>query len=151
MYYVDRKQIEQRLAFIPVLIQAFGELEAVQFDMNKRILIRFARERVIHLALEVVTDIGSLLIDGFLMREASSYEDIIEVIRDEAVMDKDTAAVLLDLVRLRKPLVQQYLEIEETELERTAELLPTALRRFADQLKQYLHTELGEAAIPPIN
>lgn len=101
MYYVNQEQIERRLNVLPMIAEALQRTEGGQVDS----LERFARERALHLALEVVTDVGSYLIDGFIMRDASSYEDIVEIIHGERVIDEELFTVLIQLVRLRKPLV----------------------------------------------
>ena len=38
------------------------------------------------------------MIDGFIMRDASSYEDIVEVLREEGVFDDSLGADLHELV-----------------------------------------------------
>ena len=42
------------------------------------------------------------------MRDASSYDDIIQINYEENVFDESTYGVLRQLVTLRKPLVQDY-------------------------------------------
>ncbi len=58
------------------------------------------------------------MIDGFIMRDASSYEDIVQILQDEAVFDEETGSVLVELVKLRRPLVQHYYELDEALLDR---------------------------------
>ena len=105
MYYVNREQIERRLDVIPEILQVFT---LANTNPGEHLLARYAEERAIHLAIEVVTDVGSYLIDGFIMRDASSYEDIVEIMMDEQVVDKELGNILTKLVRLRRPLVQSY-------------------------------------------
>jgi len=102
VYYVNREQIDLRLNAVP---EVAGALEALAADWQGDALQGLAQERALHLAIEIVTDVGSYLIDGFIMRDASSYEDIIEIIGEEGVFPAERKAPLAELVRLRKPLV----------------------------------------------
>lgn len=136
MYYVNRQQIEVRLQFIPEMIQVLQTLQQSWDPKNP--LYPFAQERALHLAVETVTDVGSYLIDGFLMRDASSYEDIIEILRDEQVVSSDLARPLLELVELRKPLVQRYFSLERDRLRPVALALPDVLSQFSVSVRDYL-------------
>jgi uncharacterized protein YutE (UPF0331/DUF86 family) len=140
MYYVDQQQIEQRLNFISSVIEACEQLPAAWEDDH--LLVRFAQERALHLAIETVTDIGSLMIDGFIMREASSYEDIIDILAQEQVFDGETAATLKELVKLRRPLVQDYVSFERSELNPLVRQLPGVLHKFTEDVRAFIQKEL---------
>lgn len=141
MYYVNRTGIDERLACVPDVAQALSELAT---DWRGTLLQGLAQERALHLAVEIVTDVGSSLIDGFLMRDASSYEDIIDIIAGESVVPADVAAPLRTLVTLRKPLVQDYAVWARSDLHRLTPELPSLLRRFSEHVREYLRSELGE-------
>lgn len=138
MYYVDRSQIEHRLDMLP---QLTGVLKESISSGKDNLILRYAEERALHLAIEVVTDVGSCLIDGFIMRDASSYEDIIEIMRDERVVDNELASQLTDLVRLRRPLVQDYVDWDRTQAHSLTANLPEALGQFAEGVRAYLDQE----------
>jgi uncharacterized protein YutE (UPF0331/DUF86 family) len=143
VYFVDREQIEQRLTYIRTfLIQASDTVERDVEHLDPLVL-RLSRERVLHLSIEAVTDIGSLMIDGFVMRDASSYEDIIEVLQGEEVFDLSTGAELFELVKLRRLLVQRYDEVDERLLAAWGPKMSQLLSVFADSIEQYLKRELG--------
>lgn len=142
MYFVDREQIEQRLSFMDrSLIPAMRRLMEVEAQ-SAEALLRLAWERALHLAIESVTDIGSLMIDGFIMRDASSYEDIVQILQDEAVFDEETGSVLVELVKLRRPLVQHYYELDEALLDRWKTEAADILLRFMRSVEEYLQREL---------
>jgi len=145
LYYVNREQIEKRLLSLPQTIEAM-RLVAAQWEGT--LLQGLAQERALHLALEAVTDIGSYLIDGFIMRDAGSYEDIIDIIHGETVIDDQLHEVMLRLVRLRRPLVQDYYEWDRKALHPLTMELPVALEHFADRVNRYLLSELGESGRP---
>lgn len=84
MYYVNVQDIRLRLGAMPELEQALKELAS---GWQGTLLQGLAQERALHLAIETVTDVGSCLIDGYIMRDASSYEDIVEIIGGEEVIE----------------------------------------------------------------
>ncbi|TDF95790.1 DUF86 domain-containing protein [Paenibacillus piri] len=144
MYYVNHEQIELRLQFIPILSDACRHLSEQwrAADAGQRLLLQFAQERTLHLTIEAVTDVGSLLIDAFMMRDASSYEDIIEILQGEGVFGPETGAVLRRLVQLRKPLVQDYAAYPRERLHPLITELPGAIADFAAAVPIFIRKEM---------
>ncbi|SFJ11711.1 Uncharacterized conserved protein YutE, UPF0331/DUF86 family [Paenibacillus sp. UNC496MF] len=141
MYYVNREQIAVRLAALPDVGEA---LRALRSEWNGGLIQGLAQERALYLAIEIVTDVGSYLIDGFIMRDASSYEDIVTVIAGEGVFPETLTARLLELVQLRRPLAQDYFDWKRAELHSFAAELPDTLAAFKQAVEAYLLRELGE-------
>lgn len=148
MYYVNQEQIDLRLSFVPTLLQACDEVRKAwpQDEQGEAagdpILLRFAQERTLHLAIETITDVGSLLIDAFMMRDASSYEDIIDILGDEGVFGPDVAATLKELVLLRRPLTQDYTSVLHQGLHPMISRLPAALSAFAEAVPAFIRKEM---------
>lgn len=139
MYFVNLKQIDERLELFPGLA---GTADRIVSEWNPGDpVLKAALERVIHVALEAVTDIGSLLIDGFIMRDAASYEDIVDIMRDERVTEGEHADFLVRLVRLRKPLMQDFMSIDHTELLQVARLFHGELPIFVDGVRAFISKE----------
>ncbi|QHT62125.1 DUF86 domain-containing protein [Paenibacillus lycopersici] len=141
MYYVNREQITIRLGVIPEVAEALRQLCA---NWDGSLIQGMAQERAIHLGIEAVTDVGSYLIDGFIMRDASSYEDLVTIIAGEQVFPESLSEPLLELVKLRRPLVQDYYEWEREALHPLAAALPDILTAFKEAVEAYLLRELGE-------
>lgn len=143
MYFVDQQQIVQRLEQVSLVNQA-----AVQVldGWNDSLIIHLAQERALHLAAEIITDVGSLLIDGFIMRDASSYEDIVEIIAQEGVVSLELRDQLLQVVLLRKPLVQQYAEWKRVGIHPQLQSLPACLEQFKSAVECYIKQELADFA-----
>lgn len=139
MYYINHEQIRLRLDVIPQLIEACRQLEQ-QWNTGS-LLLHLAQERTLHLAIETVTDIGSLLIDAFMMRDASSYEDIIEILEGEKVFGAAEAAVLKELVQLRRPLTQDYPLLSRDGLHPLITALPSILAEFAEAVPAFISRE----------
>lgn len=139
MYYVNHEQIAIRLETITTLTQTMKQLCE---EWEGTAIQALAQERALHLAIEIVTDIGSYLIDGFLMRDASSYEDIIEITSTEGVYPEGMQQVLLELVRLRKPIVQDYYSWNGSQMHALLLQLPQLLLDFKVVVEQYIQKEL---------
>jgi uncharacterized protein YutE (UPF0331/DUF86 family) len=140
MYFVNHEQIEQRLSFIPEIAAAAERLRTAW--ESDRLLAAFAQERVLHLAIETVTDVGSLLIDAFVLRDASSYEDIMEILQGEQAFSAPVGESLIRLVKLRRPLVQDYISFERKTSHPMVAELPALLAEFADSVKHFIAKEL---------
>jgi uncharacterized protein YutE (UPF0331/DUF86 family) len=146
MYFVDRRQIEQRLGYIDDINAGCRALAIDRQEQGKVLpmLEGLAQERLLHLAIETVTDVGSLLIDGFILRDASSYEDIMDILLDEQMLSTELHRLLIELVKLRKPLVQDYIDWKRSEPHPIIEELPDALIRFREGVRHFIAKELGE-------
>jgi uncharacterized protein YutE (UPF0331/DUF86 family) len=143
MYFVNHEQIEQRLLFIRVIVEACEEVIADWVEGEASLLQQFTQERVLHLAIESVTDVGSLLIDAFILRDASSYEDIIDILHGEQAFDDALAGFLLELVKLRKPLVQDYINWDRGTLQPILKQIPEALPKFVADVRVFMDKELS--------
>lgn len=141
MYYVNREQLAVRLNAMPAVAEALRVLAA---DWDGTLIQGLAQERALHLALETVTDVGSCLIDGFIMRDASSYEDIVAITGEEGVFAAELTETLLALVRLRRPLVQDYYDWERSALHPLTPLLPGVLLAFKVAVEAYVERELRD-------
>lgn len=141
VYDVNRTSIGSRLDCVPDIAEA---LVSVAESWTGTLVQGLAQERALHLAAEIATDVGHTLIDGFIMRDASSYEDIIDIIAEEGVISEQVAAILRRVVLLRKSLVQEYDSWPRRELHAMTEELPKHLLAFAEQVHAYLHKELDQ-------
>jgi len=139
MYYVNREQIDARLAAVAELSEA---LKSISENWTGSLLEGMAQERGLHLAIEIVTDVGNYLIDGFMMRDASSYEDIVEITGAEGVYPSEMLPVLTELVKLRRPLVQDYYAWPRKELHPLTAKLAVLLPQFKTTVEQYVEREL---------
>jgi uncharacterized protein YutE (UPF0331/DUF86 family) len=139
LYDVNQKLIASRLDCVPELAEA---LTTVSSAWTGTLIQGLAQERALHLAAEIVTDVGHTLIDGFIMRDASSYEDIVDIIAEEGVITARVADIVRRVVLLRKSLVQDYDQWTRSELHPLTLVLPQLLLDFSAQVQAYLHKEL---------
>jgi uncharacterized protein YutE (UPF0331/DUF86 family) len=138
MYFVDREKLETTLAFLEKQISLFSSQKQWETPLEKAAL-----ERLTHIMLESVLDVGNAMIDGFIMRDPGSYEDIIEILIDEKVITADTGNSLKILVQYRKVLVQLYTEIDHHDLHLQFTNHIKELALFPKNVRDYLQNELG--------
>lgn len=138
MYFVDREKIATTLQFIEKQISLFSSQEKWSTPLEKAAL-----ERLTHMMIEAFLDVGNAMIDGFIMRDPGSYEDIIEILIDEKVISAEEGSSLKVLVQYRKILVQMYTEVNHSELQKQFADHLHALAAFPTNIRNYLQNELG--------
>ncbi|QWC22160.1 DUF86 domain-containing protein [Bacillus haikouensis] len=138
MYFVDRDKIEERLVYMNDQLSVFNAGSTWESTIEA-----LALERIGHTLIESVLDVGNSMIDGFIMRDPGSYEDIIDILLDEKVIDEGMSKDLKHLIDQRKILVQEYTRVDQNELnEILTEVKPT-LEQFPVHIRRYLENELG--------
>ena len=138
MYFVDREKIERTLIYLEENMELFQTLDQFQSPLEKKAL-----ERIAVSVIEGILDVGNAMIDGFIMRDPGSYEDIIDILLDEKVVNKEQEEQLKQLIRMRKVLVQDYLEIEHNYVESTVKENKDVVTTFCQSVRSYLINELG--------
>jgi uncharacterized protein YutE (UPF0331/DUF86 family) len=143
MYDVNTKRIDQVLAHMNKMIHLLETLkergkEAVVAD----VVCVAAMERGLHLSIEGLIDVGNALIDGFIMRDPGSYSDVVEILRDEQVIDAQQARVLTQMTEFRKHLINDYTEVPVPEMFDVACESLLTLRQFEPAVRAYLEKEL---------
>ncbi|OAS87158.1 MULTISPECIES: DUF86 domain-containing protein [Metabacillus] len=139
MYFVDREQIEAKLNFLENQLDLFIS----QADEWTSAIEKAALERICHMSIETILDVGNAIIDGFIMRDPGSYEDIIDILLDEKVINNDEAVGLKEVIHLRKVLVQDYLDVDHEKLVLTFVTNENNLNGFPTNVRNYIKNELG--------
>lgn len=138
MYFVDREKIEEKLIYIEKQIRTFEELKQYESIIEK-----LAAERIIHMVIEAVLDVGNSMIDGFIMRDPGSYEDILEILEDEKVITEEMCVSFKKIIPLRKSLLQFYTDINHQEILLIFKKELPALKQFTPSVRKYIENELG--------
>lgn len=138
MYFVDREKIEEILKYLERLIHLFSNQKDWSTPLEKAAL-----ERLNHMMIESVLDVGNSMIDGFIMRDPGSYDDIIDILMDEKVISAETGSSLKILIQYRKQLVQSYTDVDHRELQEIFSTHLQELANFAPNVRNYLTNELG--------
>ncbi|MBA4602766.1 DUF86 domain-containing protein [Thermoactinomyces mirandus] len=139
VYDVDVKRIQKQLHHLEQCAEVLKKLEGKSSGLE----VRFSLERALHLAVECMIDVGTVMIDGFIMRDPGGYLDIVDILMDERVIDESTGERLKKHVRLRERLIRYYTEVDWEEI--CSYLTDRDLyERFQSQVRDYLKKELGE-------
>lgn len=139
MYFVDRSKIEKILVYMDELL---NEIKDKPFDSK---LEKLGLERITHMIIESIMDVGNMMIDGFIMRDPGSYHDIIDILIDERVLPAEDETAYKKVVDLRQVLVQNYLDVDDELLIKIMNEEKTTLEQFSMHIKTYLTNELGVA------
>ncbi|MEK4426758.1 DUF86 domain-containing protein [Solibacillus sp. FSL K6-1523] len=139
MYFVDRNKITLNLAHLDELLALFeAKKDWLADDISK-----LALQRIGHNVMEAMMDVGNLIIDGFIMRDPGSYEDIIDIFVDEKVITPEMDAPIKAVVGLRKMIVREFIAVDNEEiLHVLTENLPI-MKQFSGKVQDYLTNELG--------
>lgn len=140
MYFVNRSEIEARIAHIDMLFQEVEKSKSYFTPIEK-----LGLERLIHVVIEAMLDVGNAMIDGFIMRDPGSYHDIIDILIDEKVLPKEDEASYKTLIDLRQVIVQDYLEIDHQQLQDVLYTHKNIFKQFSTHIRTYLDNELGVA------
>jgi len=139
MYFVDRKKIINTLKYLDEMIAIFEQKE----DWLKDDITKLALERIAHNAIESVIDVGNLMIDGFIMRDPGSYEDIIDILIDEKVIAGEKEKPFKELISLRKNIVREFIQVDIDKVYEVLKNTVPSLKTFSAEVTQYLENELG--------
>ncbi|SDO42391.1 DUF86 domain-containing protein [Alkalicoccus daliensis] len=138
MYFVDRTLIEERLSYIERL------LNNIEMSSDKSDCISvLAQERIFHMLIEAMMDVGNQMIDGFIMRDPGSFEDIVAILVDEKVITASEGSQLEKLLPLRKELLRNYTSYNYQELTAAYAENVKAVQSFPKRIREYLANELG--------
>lgn len=138
MYFVDRDSIEETLIYLDKQIELFKSHPHWTTDIEKAAL-----ERLTHTMLEAILDVGNMMIDGFIMRDPGSYEDILDILLDEQVITREMHQSLIQLIQFRKMTVQQYTRVDHERLENAFAKEVSVLQVFSSKVRDYITNELG--------
>ena len=139
MYFVDRNKIILNLQHINELITVLEE----HTDWLDSTINKLALQRIGHNLMESMMDVGNLMIDGFIMRDPGSYEDIIDILVDEKVITQEMDEPLKAVVGLRKMLVREFIQVDDQEVLDVLKSSLPAIKEFPPKVQDYLINELG--------
>ena len=110
---------------------------------NESKIHALALERIAHTLVESIIDVGNSMIDGFIMRDPGSYDDIIDIMEDENVISAEMADPLKKVIGLRKMIVREFVEVDNEEIENVLNETKEEIKEFPIKVRHYLGNELG--------
>ncbi|MBD1223394.1 DUF86 domain-containing protein [Virgibacillus halodenitrificans] len=139
MYFVDRSRIEEILNYMDSI------LNEVKNSKPNSYLENLGFERAVQVLIESILDVGNMMIDGFIMRDPGSYDDIIDILIDEKVLPAEEENNYKMFIRLRKKLVNEYTNSNQEALNSVFHDNRAVLDQFSKHIREYLDNELNVA------
>lgn len=148
MYFIDRNQIEKVLSQMEELLALYKKES--KWDQDLIHLLGLAR--LSHVVIEAIIDVGNTMIDGFIMRDPGSYEDIIDIMEDEKVITSEMAAPLKQVIGLRQMIVREFIDVDTAKIIEVLDASYESLGLFPEKVRHYVEHELGPvSAFLPAN
>ncbi|RLL46501.1 DUF86 domain-containing protein [Oceanobacillus piezotolerans] len=139
MYFVDQRKIEETLLYMEKVWREMNQVRLQTFSE------RLSYERMVHVSIESILDVGNMMIDGFIMRDPGSYNDIIDILVDESVLPKEDEQHYKEFIALRKEIVNEYTAVNHERIKQVVEECNPVLQAFGTHVRTYLKNELGVA------
>lgn len=139
MYFVDRNKITEQLNYMDELLEVYEK----QSSWTTTALEKLAFERIVQVVIESMIDVGNSMIDGFIMRDPGSYEDIVDIMDDEEVITDEMVEPIKAVVAMRKALVSSFTTLDYEEMDRQMKKSLPALKEWSARVTHYLENELG--------
>lgn len=131
MYFVDRDELALKLNYITQLTADFTAAEG------------YALERICHMLIESTVDVGNMMIDGFIMRDPGSYQDVIDIMEMEKVITGEDAKMLSATLPTRQWMVRDYTHIDHDKLKSVFSANLAAYTHFQQAVESFIDRELG--------
>ena len=139
MYFVDRKKISFTLTYMKSIVNLIETTP----NMTSSDLEKLALERIAQNIIESMIDVGNSMIDGFIMRDPGSYDDIIDILTDEKVITAEMDSPLKEVIALRKMLVRDFMSVNHQQIATVLQNNLDVLKKFPESIEHYLTHELG--------
>lgn len=140
MYFVNRSEIEAILSNMDDLLTEVKEQTTFSSPLQQ-----LGLERLVHVLIESILDVGNMMIDGFIMRDPGSYHDIIDILVDEKVLAIEEEKQYKSFIDLRQMIVQDYLAIDHNHVQHVFSTTKETIETFSLRIRTYLENELGVA------
>ncbi|AIF44032.1 DUF86 domain-containing protein [Virgibacillus sp. SK37] len=139
MYFVDRSRIEEILNYMDSILNEVRNSKANSY------MEKLGFERAVQVVIEAILDVGNMMIDGFIMRDPGSYDDIIDILIDEKVLPAEEEKNYKTFIKLRKKLVTEYTSSNQEVLTSVFHDNIAVLDKFSHHIRKYLDNELNVA------
>lgn len=139
MYFIDRNNITTTLTYMNSIVNVIDKTSKFQLGEVEEL----ALERIAQNIIESIIDVGNSMIDGFIMRDPGSYDDIIDILLDEKVIPADMESSLKEVLSLRKMLVREFMNVDHQLVAQILMKNIDTLNEFPKKIDLYLTNELG--------
>ncbi len=136
MYFVDKEKIGLILVMIDEQVTYLDTRAACETKTEK-----LAIERAVQLLIDGVLDTGTLLIDGYILRDPGSYEDILDILADAEIIDDITSCEIKSLIPIRQDLMRRYLNINQKKMQYDVQGKLVFFKKYTESVLSYMQAE----------
>lgn len=139
MYLTDvmKKKIEAQLDDLEQMIE-WMDSQVEQGEKKEDWTQKLAAERALYIAVELMTNAASDIIDAMVMRDPGGYSDILLVLVEEKILSQSLFEQLLPLIDLRTRLLRELARIPNADIFFALQSQRGYLRNFCKQLRSYM-------------
>jgi uncharacterized protein YutE (UPF0331/DUF86 family) len=131
---VNKEELYQRLDEIKEAIDFLRKIKSEELEIKERFLLARYHLQII---LEAMFTIGNQIIANHLFRKPTAYKDILTILCENKILDKDLHEKLIPFADLRNRLVHSYWKISKEELMQIIEAQLIYFQRFLETIVNY--------------
>jgi len=135
---VNKEELYQRLDEIREAIDFLRKVKSEELEIKERFLLARYHLQII---LEAMFTIGNQIIVNSVLRKPTGYKDILTVLCENKILDKDLHDRLIPFVDLRNRLVHSYWKISKEELVQIIKVHLVYFERFIKVILSYIGKE----------
>lgn len=132
MYFVDKEVLLERLEYIENLTGNYKEAEGLALERSSQMLI------------EAVVDVGNMIIDGFILRDPGSYQDVMDIMETEGVIPAADNVKFKATFKWRVELTRHYTRLGHGEMKQDFLTNLPAYQDFRENVYAFFENE-GQA------
>lgn len=134
-----KNNVTQQLASLSVLSEWLKQLATKTDNWEQDFTLILAAERALHLTSELMTDVGNLVIDAFVMRDPGGYADIIRVLVEEGALRTEWFVGIAQLFDFRTKLLRDFSTVTSEEVVQAVRQYAPLLDEFGDDIFAFLN------------
>lgn len=133
-----RTKINEKLELLRGYVGVLEKMRPLQKEtLLDDDIVRGAAERYLHLAAEAVIDVANQIIAEFRFRTPDDYQDTIQILGEEGVLDKSFADEFAPVASFRNILVHDYAKLDYDEIVDKINNRLGDFEKFATQVAQH--------------
>ncbi|RLI99172.1 MAG: DUF86 domain-containing protein [Candidatus Aenigmatarchaeota archaeon] len=131
-------------ARLRILEESLKRLEKIK-EMRKEDFLRDplappAAERSFQVAIEVIIDLGNMLVSRLGLRSPETYSDIFRILGDAGILSQELVDEAIGMVRFRNLLVHAYVRVNPNIVYKLTKTKINVLRSLAKELVEHLES-----------
>lgn len=143
---LDRDRVLSKIDELRGYLRELKQIAPSNFsEFKNSIENRRACERILHISIESVLDICSLIISGLRLGLPRMEGDLIEKLRETGVISEETAGKIRLMRGFRNILVHRYGEVDDSLVYRFLQENLKDFDTFSEEILAYLRERLGSS------